>query len=363
MREAIRLARKGFGRTSPNPVVGAVVVLDDNIVGKGYHQYAGGPHAEVHAIRDAGEKTQNATIYVTLEPCNHQGRTPPCTMAILQAGITRVVVGLPDPNPNVKGGGAAFLQRHGIRVDSGIMEAECRDLNQPFIKYSTTGLPFVTLKAAATLDGRIASRTGDSRWISNEQSRHFVHLLRTASDGILVGIDTVLADDPQLTARLKGNKTRRQPTRIVLDSRLRLPTDSKLATSAREVPVLLACGENASADRESELAARGIQIARFPLTDNRVDLHALLEELGKRQITTLLVEGGARVLGAFIEGRMADSFHFFYAPKILGDCEALPMIRGNRRDCMSEALHTFAMSVKLFGDDVMLSGRFNEHPY
>lgn len=363
MREALRLAARGRGRTSPNPAVGAVVVLDGRVVGRGYHRFAGGPHAEVYALREAGENARNATLYVTLEPCNHQGRTPPCTLAVLQAGISRVAVGMPDPNPNVAGGGAAFLRRHGIRVDAGILERECRELNQPFIKHATTGMPFVTLKAAATLDGHTATRTGDSRWISNEQSREYVHRLRSTSDGILVGIGTALADDPQLTARIKGRRVGRQPTRIVLDSLLRLPVKSNLAASAREVPVLVACAGEASPERQTALESAGVQIIRMPQPQGPLHIPSLLLELGKRQIASLLVEGGSKVLGAFIESRMADAFHFFYAPRILGDCGGLPLVEGNRRDLMSEALRAFSIKVRRFGDDVMLSGSFNEHPY
>ncbi len=194
MKEALRLAAKGRGQTSPNPMVGAVIVKGETIVGRGYHERVGGPHAEINALRDAGEKAAGATLYVTLEPCNHYGRTPPCTMAVADSGISRVVVGMADPNPHVAGGGAAYLRSRGIAVEMGMLERECRLLNQAFIKHSSTGLPLVTLKAAATLDGRIATRTGDSRWVSNDRSRRFVQELRCAADGVLVGIDTALAE-------------------------------------------------------------------------------------------------------------------------------------------------------------------------
>jgi diaminohydroxyphosphoribosylaminopyrimidine deaminase/5-amino-6-(5-phosphoribosylamino)uracil reductase len=268
-----------------------------------------------------------------------------------------------DPNPNVRGGGADYLRSHGIRVDTGTLELECRLLNQPFIKHAVTGLPFVTLKAAATLDGRIAASTGDSRWITNERSRRFVHHLRCISDSILVGIDTAIADNPRLTARLKRTPPCRQPIRIVLDSNLKLPRDSVLVKTARETPVWVACGEGASRAGESELKEAGVEVIRLPLKKNRLDLPALLQELGKRQLTSLLVEGGASVLGAFLEERLADDFHFFYAPKILADPLGIPMIRGDSREKMSEALEVHDVKVKRFGQDVLLSGRFRENPF
>jgi len=363
MKEALRLAAKGLGRTSPNPMVGAVVVQGDTVVGKGCHEYVGGPHAEVNALREAGDRAKGAVLYVTLEPCNHHGRTPPCSHAVLEAGISRVVVGMADPNPSVKGGGTDYLRSNGITVEPGPLEQECRLLNQAFIKHVVTGLPFVTVKAAATLDGRIATPTGDSRWITNERSRRFVHHLRCISDGILVGIDTAIADDPQLTARLRRTPPCRQPIRIVLDSSLKIPQDARLVKTARETPVWVACGQGASRDRESELKEAGVEVIRLPLKDGRIELFSLLKELGKRQLTSLLVEGGASVLGAFLEERLADEFHFFYAPKILADPLSVPMIRGASREKMSEALQVHDVKVRRFGQDVMLSGRFTENPF
>ncbi len=248
-------------------------------------------------------------------------------------------------------------------MDEGILEKECRLLGQAFIKHATTGLPYVTLKAAATLDGRIATRTGDSRWVTNERSRHFVHHLRCVLDGILVGVETAIADNPNLTARLRRNPPCRQPVRIVLDTSLRLPPESTLVKTAREVPFWLACGEEASPKREEELIKEGVTVLRLPVKDGRVDLSALLRELGKRQLTSLLVEGGARILGAFLQEGLADDFHFFYAPKILGDPEAVPMIHAGPRPLMSEAIKPHGIKIKRFGDDLMVSGRFHEELY
>jgi len=363
MKEALRLAAKGRGKTSPNPMVGAIVVAQDTIVGKGYHEHAGEPHAEINALRNAGERAAGASLYVTLEPCNHYGRTPPCTMAVANSGISRVVVGMSDPNPHVAGGGVGRLRNLGITVDVGILERECRLLNQAFIKYSTTGLPLVTIKAAVTLDGRIASRSGDSRWISNERSRRFVHHLRCVSDGILIGIDTALADNPQLTARLRRGPPCRQPIRIVLDSRLRLSAASLLVKTAQDIPVWAVCTEAALKPKESELTAAGVMVLRLPAEEGRVELRSLLRECGKRRITSLLVEGGGRVLADFLENQLADDFYFFYAPKIVGDPEAIPMLRGRPRNSMSEAHAVFDLRVRRFGDDVMLSGRFHREIY
>ncbi len=363
MKEALRLAAKGRGRTRPNPMVGAVVVAGDAILGRGYHERAGGPHAEVNALRDAGEKASGATLYVTLEPCNHYGRTPPCSMAVADSGIRRVVVGMADPNPHVAGGGAAYLLDRGITVEMGILERPCRLLNQAFIKHSATGLPLVTLKIAATLDGRIATRTGDSRWISNERSRRFVHELRCNSDGILVGIDTALTDDPQLTARPGRRPPCRQPVRIVLDSRLRLEPSSQLVRTAHEVPVWVACTENAPRKKELELSAAGVVVLRSAGESGQVDLPGLLKECGKHGLTSLLVEGGSRVAGAFLEQHLADDFYFFFAPKILGDPEAVSMIRGLPRTEMADALPVYDLRIRRFGADVMLSGRLRQEIY
>jgi diaminohydroxyphosphoribosylaminopyrimidine deaminase/5-amino-6-(5-phosphoribosylamino)uracil reductase len=363
MKEALRLAAKGRGRTSPNPMVGAVVVRGDTIVGRGHHDRAGEPHAEVNALRDAGEGTSGATLYVTLEPCNHHGRTPPCTVAVADSGVRRVVVGMADPNPHVTGGGAAYLRDHGITVDMGILEHPCRLLNQAFIKHIATGLPLVTLKIAATLDGRIATRTGDSRWISNERSRQFVHGLRCDSDGVLVGIDTALADDPLLTARTGRRQPCRQPVRIVLDSRLRINAVSQLVRTAPKIPVWVACTEDAPHRKELELSAAGVVVLRLAGAEGQVDLPGLLKECGKRGLTSLLVEGGSRVAGAFLDQRLADDLYFFFAPKILGDSEAVPMIQGLAGTQMAEALPVYDLRVRRFGTDVMLAGRLHRDIY
>lgn len=362
MRQALTLAARGRGATSPNPMVGAVVVKDNEVVGKGYHAFVGGPHGEINALRDAGDRARDAVLYVTLEPCNHLGRTPPCTKAILDAGISRVVVGMRDPNPHVAGGGIQTLEEHGIVVECGVLEEECRRLNQPFIKYSTLGIPHVSLKAASTLDGRIAARTGDSKWITNEQSRRFVHQLRRSVDAVLVGVGTAEADDPRLTVRLPG-KNRRLPVRIVLDTRLRLSRESILVRSAGEVPTWVACGEGASKAGEESLTQDGVRVLRIPEVGGRVSLAFLLQELGRQGITSVLVEGGAKVLGAFLDEGLADEFFFFYAPKILGDPGGIPMVAGRARKKLAEAVAAYDVRVRRFGQDWMVSGRLRPTLY
>jgi diaminohydroxyphosphoribosylaminopyrimidine deaminase/5-amino-6-(5-phosphoribosylamino)uracil reductase len=344
-------------------MVGAVVVHEGVPVGQGWHERVGGHHAEVNALNEAGDRAKGAVLYVTLEPCNHQGRTPPCTRAVVEAGISRVVVGMADPNPHVQGGGAQFLRNCGIQVDAGVLEQDCRSLNQSFIKHALTGRPYVTLKAASTLDGRTATPAGDSRWITNERSRKFVHHLRCVKDGILIGIDTALADDPSLTARIRKVPACRQPVRIILDTLLRLPTDGQLVKTARDVPVWAACAETAPREREAALEDSGVMVLRLPAEDRHLSIPALLQELGKLHLTSLLVEGGSKIMGAFVDGGAADDFHFFYAPKILGDTMGIPMIRGRTRERMADALPVYDLRVKRFGQDVMLSGRFHQELY
>ncbi len=359
MRKALRLAARGAGRTSPNPLVGAVLVRDGAVVGQGFHEVLGGAHAEVNAIADAGGRANGATLYVTLEPCNHHGITPPCTKAVVEAGISRVVCGMTDPNPDVAGGGAAYLDKLGIKTITGVLEKECRAMNQPFIKYVTTRLPYVRVKAAATLDGYIAGTTGDSKWITNERSRRFGHQLRYTSDGVLVGSGTVLSDDPLLTARLRG--ACRQPVRIVLDSGLRIPLQSRLVASAGESPVWVICAASAPSRRETALIDRGVTVLRAADGENGLNLHQILEELGKRRISSLLVEGGGKVLGSFIDGGMADEFYFFYAPKLLAG--GIGMVRGGSRQKIADSVPVFGIKTRSIDGDLLVSGRFREELY
>jgi len=363
MKRALRLAARGKGWTSPNPMVGAVVVRHGEIVGEGWHRRVGTAHAEVNALLDAGEQARGADLYVTLEPCNHHGRTPPCSQTVLASGIARVFVGMNDPNPQVLGGGNRFLRSHGVSVIEGVLEDECRRLNQAFLKHATTGRPYVVLKAAATLDGRMATRTGDSRWVTNERSRRFVHQLRCDLDAILVGSKTALADDPQLTARLPGRRRCRQPVRIVLDSRLLLPLGSTLLKTVETAPLWVACSEKAPEERAEALLRAGASVIRLPWDHGGLNLGSLLDELGKRQVGSLLVEGGARTLGSFIQDGLADAFFFFYAPKILGDDGAVPLAAGRSVELMADAKPVYDVRVRRFAGDIMLYGRFREHLY
>jgi len=355
MRIALELAAQGTGWTSPNPMVGAVVVKDNDIVGRGWHQKAGGPHAEVHAIDDAGTQAQGATVYVTLEPCHHQGRTPPCTEKILSAGIRRVVMAMRDPNPDVRGGGADYLARKGLSVTSGVCEDEARRLNESFIKYVTTKHPFVTLKCAATLDGRIATRTGDAKWVTGEMSRKFVHELRHANDAILVGVNTVKVDDPLLTTR-RGDETSKNPIRIVLDAHLSIPENSKLLRNPSGSDTLIITGNSSTSPRRDAILNAGAKIVELDAKDGRIDLSALMPRLGSMGITSLLVEGGATVAAAALQAKVVDKIYFFYAPKILGSDDGVPICKGPGPALMKESIPVKNIRVHRFDDDVMIEG-------
>lgn len=351
MRRALRLARRGLGRSSPNPAVGAVVVKEGRVVGKGFHAKAGTPHAEVHALAEAGELARGATIYVTLEPCHHQGRTPPCTRAILQAGIRRVVYGASDPNPRVAGGGGEFLRRQGLTVLAGVLAERCRLEHRFFFTHVTTGRPHVILKTAATLDGKTASHSGHSRWVTGEKSRRLVHRLRNELDAICVGIGTALADDPRLTCRLPGG---RDPLRVVVDTTLRLPPTAKVLDAASPAPCLVASGPRPPADRRRALEAAGAQVLPLPRHRGKVDLAALLDELGRMRITSLLLEGGAGLAWGFVSRGLVDEVMYFFAPKLIGGLEAPPMLGGRGFARMDQALRLKRPVVRRLGDDVLL---------
>ncbi|MDF1613637.1 bifunctional diaminohydroxyphosphoribosylaminopyrimidine deaminase/5-amino-6-(5-phosphoribosylamino)uracil reductase RibD [Desulfurivibrio dismutans] len=317
MKMALGLARRGLGRTSPNPCVGAVVVKGGQVVGKGWHRRAGEPHAEINALSAAGELARGGTIYVTLEPCNHHGRTPPCSKAILAAGISRVVYGMADPNP-MAGGGGACLAGGGLEVVAGVLADDCRRLNLSFSKRVNTGRPWVLLKAAVSLDGRIATASGRSKWITGEQARHLVHRLRDRNDAILVGSGTVLADDPSLTTRLPGG-VGRDPLRVILDRHLTTPPAAKVVAHNSPAATWIFCGPEAEADKEQRLQRPGVEIRRVGLeADGTLRLGEVLDQLGQAGITTLLVEGGGRVHGSFLRLELADEVAFFIAPLLIG---------------------------------------------
>ena len=359
MKQALELAARGRGFTSPNPMVGAVVVKDDRVVGTGYHHAAGQPHAEVNAIDDAGADACDATIYVTLEPCNHVGRTPPCTEKILAAGIRKVVVAMQDPNPVVKGGGNAYLRQKGLAVKSGICEAEARQLNEVFVKFIRTRRPFVILKCAATLDGQIATRTRDSKWVTGEHARHHVHAVRHAMDAILVGSGTIRTDDPSLTTRL-GHENDRDPHRVILDTRLSTPSHARLFQQASSAKTYIAAGplsgDQGLLARRDALEAAGAVVLEAPLKDSRVDLEALMNILGQAGITSLLIEGGSRVIGSALSAGIVDKVMFFYAPKILGGNDGVPICSGRGPDLMKDCLTLKNTRVERFGEDVLIEG-------
>jgi len=358
MRLALQEAKKGLGRTSPNPCVGAVVVRNDKVVGKGYHKMAGTPHAEVNALRNAGRKARESILYVTLEPCNHTGRTPPCTEAILEAGVKRVVIGMPDPNPQVSGGGEEYLASKGVLVSTGILQEKCQEINRPFIKHSTTGLPWVILKAGMSLDGRIAARQGRSTRITNEQSRRRVHRLRDQVDGILVGVNTALVDDPSLTTRLPGRKKGRDPLRVILDSGLRLSPTARLLQQKSDAQTWIFCGPEASKKKRHRLEKAGAIIKSVELTAaGNLDLHAVLNELGRNQVTSLLVEGGSLVHGSFVQEGLVDQVLLFVAPVILGDKGVgLVSFTGQTGKKNIPKLNIFR--TRRYGTDLLIEGRF-----
>jgi diaminohydroxyphosphoribosylaminopyrimidine deaminase / 5-amino-6-(5-phosphoribosylamino)uracil reductase len=356
MEEALALARRGTGLTSPNPMVGAVVVAAGEIVGRGYHPRAGEPHAEVFALREAGARTRGAALYVTLEPCAHWGQTPPCTEAIIAAGIQRVVAAMADPDPRVRGRGIQHLTEAGIETRVGVAEREARDLNEAYVKHRTTGIPFVTAKWAMTLDGRIATKTGESRWISGEASRVLVHERRAAADAILVGIGTVLRDDPALTSR---TASARQPRRIVLDSTLRVPPDARVL-AGDGTPVIIATTERANPAARAVLEARGVDVLTAGGPDGRVDLTALLRDLGRRGILSLLVEGGGTVHGAFFDAGLIDKVMVFLAPRIVGGPAPGP-VGGTGVAYLVHAWRLTRATVHTTGDDLMIEG-YPERP-
>lgn len=333
-------------------MVGAVVVRDGAVVGIGHHERFGGPHAEVLALQRAGDAARGATLHVTLEPCCHHGKTPPCTDAVLASGVSRVVVALRDPFPKVAGGGLLQLREAGILVGLGVEEAAARRLNAPYLKLLTTGRPYVTAKWAMTLDGKIATSSGDSVWISGPRSRALVHELRGRMDAVVVGIGTALADDPRLTVRPPGART---PARLVIDSAARLPLNGQLALTAREVPVWIAVTDRAPADRRRALTEAGCQLIGLP-GHGLAPIPALLDELGRRGVTNILVEGGGRILGAFLDAGEVDAVDVFIAPALEGGTHDFHPIRGAGVGRMADALRLQQTEVSVVDGDVRLRG-------
>ncbi len=355
MSRAIRMAQKGLGRTSPNPMVGAVVVKNGKIVGEGFHRALGEPHAEVDAIRAAGAQTEGAELFVTLEPCNHYGRTPPCTQAIMAAGIKKVYYGIDDPNPSVIGGGAEFLRKAGVEVVGQVLENRCRALNDMYLTNVTFKRPFVYLKLAMSLDGRVATRTGHSQWITSEQSRMRVHRLRDRVTAVMVGIKTVLADNPFLTTRLNGREGR-DPVRIVADSNLRTPLEANIFNQMSPAGVIIATRRNPPSRLRARLEKKGCRVIETASLD-KVDLKDLLTNLYQIGITSLLIEGGAGLAWGALEARIVDRCMFFYAPIIIGGKSAPSGVSGAGIDRLEQAPRLVDMRSSRIGPDILVEGK------
>lgn len=356
MQQALELARRSWGLVEPNPMVGCLLVKEGRVIGQGRHRRFGGPHAEIDALKDAGGNTAGATCVVTLEPCCHCGKTAPCTEALIRAGVSRVVIGCLDPNPQVHGRGVESLRAAGLDVTVGVLEDECQQLVAPFAKLVQTGRPWVIAKWAMTLDGHLASRTGDSKWISSAESRERVHWMRGGVDVIVVGIETVLADDCRLTARPPGPRT---ATRVVLDRRARLPLESQLVRTARDVPVLVAVGPEAEPERIGALESAGCQIWRSDSADRLKFWDGLQREMGRREWTQVLVEGGARVLGTCFDAQSVDEVHVFVSPKIIGGEQAPSAVGGLGVARICEASELASPKWSVLSGDLYLSGRID----
>lgn len=359
MERALSLAGLALGSTSPNPAVGAVIVKDGGIVGEGYTQPPGLAHAEIMALKEAGEAARGAEMYVTLEPCCHHGRTPPCTEAIIKAGIATVHMAAVDPNPVVCCRGRSQLEGAGIKTYLGYMEKEALQLNEAYIKYVTSHLPFVTAKFAMSLDGKLATRSGHSKWISCEESRRFVHILRYRADAIMVGVNTILLDDPHLTVRVKGDggTAVKQPLRVIVDSNGRTPQEAQIFHEPGKT--VLAVSESLGDDLVNSFLSRGAGVVRAPVRDGLLNLKTVLAELGKREVTNLLVEGGGTLLGSFFDQGLVDKVVAFIAPIIVGGTGERSFIGGAGVDTVAEAKHLRRVEITRFGDDVLVTGYLN----
>lgn len=353
MQQALDLAAQGLGRTSPNPAVGAVIVRGGRIIGEGFHRRAGLPHAEIEALSRVEGSARGATLYVNLEPCAHHGRTPPCVEALIEAGLKRVVVGMVDPNPLVRGRGLRRLRQAGIAVETGVLKEKCERLNEDFALFIRTGRPMVSLKLAASLDGRIAAASGDARWISGATSRRLVHELRNLVDAVLVGAETVRADNPQLTCRIRGG---RDPLRVILDGRLTIDPDARVCTqrsSARTM--IVTTEENHNHEKKSVLEQRGVEVLCLPGEQGRVQVLSLLQELARRGVKHLLLEGGGEAAAAALRENVVDKVWFFYGPLLLGS-EGRPMIGPLGIDRVAAGLKLHTIEVHKLNRDVLMTG-------
>lgn len=359
MQRAVALARKGAGFVNPNPMVGCVVVKDDTIIAEGFHEYYGGLHAERNALTKSCNDVKGATLYVTLEPCCHHGKTPPCTDIIIEKGIKKVVVGLLDPNPLVSGKGISILKNAGIEVVTGIEEDKIKELNKIFLKYIKTRRPYVILKTAMTLDGKIASHTGDSKWITCEKSRQMVHKLRSEMMGIVAGIGTVISDDPMLNCRLEDQQTTKvhQPIRIVVDSKLSISSDCKIVKTAKEYKTIIAHTNSASQENIDRMNLLNVETLLCEEKDGRVDINDLMNKLGEKGIDSLLLEGGSCLNAAFLEAGCVDEVYAFIAPKIIGGEASKTPIAGKGIDLMKDAITFDKVEIEQIENDVLIKCR------
>ncbi len=352
MQLALDLAQKGLGHTAPNPMVGCIVVKDGRIVAQGYHEKYGGYHAERNALLHCEEDLTGAELYVTLEPCCHEGKTPPCTDIILERGIGSVYIGAMDPNPLVAGKGAQILKDHGVEVETGILEKECKELNEPFFQYISSGIPYVAMKYAMTMDGKIATYTGDSKWVTGEVARHHVHELRKRYSAIMVGIGTVLVDNPMLNCRIEEGV---DPLRVICDSNLRIPLDSRIVATAKEVPTLVAYAEG-NEEKEKQLAQAGVDLIRIN-EGGRVDFVKLMKKLGERGIDSALVEGGGTFHGTVLKSGLVKRIYCYMAPKLIGGKEAKSPVEGDGFSLMREAMEITDTQIIKLGEDICITGR------
>lgn len=351
MRNCIRLAKKGNGFVSPNPLVGATIVKNGRIIGEGWHQKYGQAHAEINAIANASESVEGATIYVNLEPCSHQGKTPACSLALIQHKFKRVVIATPDPNPLVAGNGIQMLQKAGIEVTQGVLAQEATELNERFFKFIKTKKPFVALKIASSLDGKIATTTGESKWITNENARRYGHQLRQKYRAILVGINTVLADNPTLDIRLKNSKIA-NPVRIVLDSNLRIPLTANILKTAT-APTWIATTK-AKREKIKKLQSMGVKVVQCPATRQGIDLNYLLDKIAEENIDSILVEGGGTVHFSFAEAKLVDKVYAFIAPKIIGGEKAKPSVGGKGFEKIQDVLELKNMKYRKIKNNLLI---------
>jgi diaminohydroxyphosphoribosylaminopyrimidine deaminase/5-amino-6-(5-phosphoribosylamino)uracil reductase len=354
MKRALELSKRGMGYTKPNPLVGAVIVKEGKVIGEGYHAFYGGPHAEINAFKHAKEDVKGATMYVTLEPCSHYGKTPPCANAIVEKGISRVIIGMKDPNPLVAGRGIEILKSNGIEVITGVIEDEVKKLNEIFIKYITTKTPFCLLKTAMTLDGKIATATGDSKWITNEMSREYVHKLRHRVSAIMVGIGTVLTDNPLLTTRLPNREDAVDPVRIIVDTGGRIPLESKVLNLDSKSRTIIATTEKITKGKFEALKEKGAEVLVAPLKEDKVDLAYLMKILGQKGIDSILLEGGSTLNYSALNEGIVDKVVAFIAPKMVGGHHAKTPVGGEGKKYIRDAFLLENLNLFRFDEDIMV---------